>query len=79
MDLSVELGPAEVSVVLLQQQLARLLIEGRLWVGDYQETFDGEEDVLDAQVRFPVFLECVDANLSGWSDIRVKYFGQEET
>ena len=56
MYLSVELGSVEVCVVLLEQQLARLLVECGLGVGDDQKTLDGEEDVLDPQVRLPVLL-----------------------
>ena len=60
----VEFRPVEVGVVLLEQQLARLLVEGRLGVGDDQEALDHHEDVPDAHVGLPVFLQCVDTNLS---------------
>ena len=73
MYLCVELGSVEVCVVLLEQQLARLLVECGLGVGDDQKTLDGEEDVLDPQVRLPVLLQGVHTNLSRGADVGVEY------
>ena len=50
-------------IVLLEQQLAGLLVQCRLGVGDDKETLDGEENVLQAQVRLPVLLQCIHTNL----------------
>ena len=61
----------------LQQQAACLLVQGRLWVGLHQEAADDGEDVPEPQIRRPVALEGVDADLARGRDVGVENFGQK--
>lgn len=60
-----QLGATAVAAVVLEQQLARLLVQCRLGVGVDEQTFDGDQDVLDAVGRLPVLLERVHTDLAG--------------
>ena len=60
----VQFGPREVLFIVFQQQFAGFFVQGRLGIGHYEQAFDCEQDVLDAELRFPVFFERVDANLA---------------
>ena len=64
-------------VIVLEQQLPCLLIQGGLWIRVDQKTFDGHQDVPNAIRGLPIFLQCVDANLSSCRDVRVEDFGCE--
>jgi len=54
MDLGVQLGPGSILLIILEQQLSGLFVEGRLGVGHNQKTLDRDQDVLDAELRLPV-------------------------
>lgn len=64
-------------VIVLEEQLARLLVEGRFRIRVDEETLDGDEDVADAEGRLPVLLERVDADLACGGDVRVEDLGYE--
>lgn len=47
MDLGHHFGPAAVVIIMVQQQLTRLLVQGGLRVGDDQQAFDRLSDVTE--------------------------------
>lgn len=71
--------PITITLIILQQQLPRLLIQRRLWVGIDEEAFDGYEDMADPVRRFPVLFEGVDADLTRRTDVGVEYLRCEPT
>lgn len=62
-----------ITIVVLQQQLPRFFIQGRLRIWVDEETFDGDENVPDAVRRIPIFLKCVDTDFAAGRHVWVEY------
>lgn len=76
-DLGVESRSSTIVVVVLEQKLARLLVEGGLGIGHDEQALDGQEDVLDAQIGLPIAFERVHADLAFGGHVRVEDLGEE--
>ena len=66
-------------LVILQQQLPRVLIQRGLGVGVYQKTFNGHEDMPDPVLLLPILLQRVHADLPFRTDVWVEDLGHEPT
>lgn len=72
-----QLGTLAVAFVVLLQELAGLLVEGRVWIRVNKQALDRDEDVREAVRRLPVFFESVDANLACARHVGMEYLGDE--
>ena len=66
-----------IAIVVLQQQLARLLIQRRLRIWVDEQTLHSHKDVPNPIARLPVLLERVDTDLACGRDVGVKDLRRE--
>lgn len=76
-DLRVELRAPEVVVIVVAEQRARLRVQRRLWVGHDEQALDGEQHVLQSQLRAPRALQRVHADLARRRHVGMEYLGEE--
>ena len=72
-----ELRALAVAGVVLQEQLAGLLVERGFGVGVDEQPLAGDEDVADPVRRLPVLLERVHTDLARRRDVRMEYLRRE--
>ena len=77
MDAGHELRVPRVLLVVLEEQLPGLLVQGRLRERLDQEAPDHQEHVPDAEVGLPVFLKDVDADVALLCYVGVEYLCEE--
>lgn len=78
MQVGQHLGMFEVLLIVLEEHLARVLVQRTLGERYDEQAFDDFEDVVEGPgCGVPVFLEGVDADLSFFGDVGMEYFSDE--
>ena len=72
-----ESGMPCIVLVIFQEKLASLFVQGRLRERLYEEASNDQQNVAQTKARLPVLLQHIDADLTVLGDVGVKDLGQE--